>query len=110
MAGAVARTTSSDEYRALAARKSLAVPMVVLLEELSKTIPANTFVTELNVEGSTVRINGMSSAVPALLELLEDAATLDGAAFGPPPTPSEQGGRYTFHILVLHRQPATAQE
>ncbi len=110
IAEAVARTTSSDEYRALAARKSSAVPMVVLLEELSKTIPANTYVTELNIEGSTVRINGMSSEVPALIELLEDAETLEAAEFGAPTTRNEKGGRDSFQIVVRIGQPETAEQ
>jgi general secretion pathway protein L len=110
IAEAVARTTSSDEYRALAARKSSAVPMVVLLEELSKTIPVNTYVTELNVEGSTVRINGMSSEVPALIELLEDAETLEAAEFGAPTTRNEKGGRDSFQIVVRVEDPEAEEE
>lgn len=97
---AVARTTASDEYRALAARKASALPMVVLLEELSKTIPENTYLTELNVEGNTVRINGSSSAATELIALLEDADALVDAQFGAPTTRSENGRSDSFQIVL----------
>jgi len=106
IAEAVARTTSSDEYRMLAARKAGAVPMVVLLEDLSNTIPKNTYLTELNVEGDTVRINGLSSAVPPLIELVENSDILSEAAFGAPTTRSEDGEGDTFQVVAKIAPPS----
>lgn len=100
IAEAVARTTASDEYKALAARKTEALPMVVLLEELSTTIPDDTYLTELNVEGDTVRINGVSREVTELISLLEDSDTLADAKFAAPTTRSENGRSDSFQILV----------
>ncbi len=107
IAAAVARTTSSDEYRELASRKAAALPMVVLLEELSRTIPRNTFLTELNVEGSTLRINGTSTDATALIELLENADNLSGAEFGAPTTRNERGSGDSFQIVVQLGAPST---
>lgn len=100
IAEAVARTTASDEYRALAALKESSLPMVILLEELSTTIPDNTYLTELNVEGDTLRINGMSREAPALISLLEEAGSLADARFAAPTTRSENGRSDSFQIVV----------
>lgn len=109
IAEAVARTTSSDEYRALAARKAAALPMVVLLEELSKTLPRDTFLTELDVEGNTLRINGTSSEAPALIQLLENADILADAQFGAPTTRNERGNGDSFQIVAKIDEPPTGQ-
>ncbi|MEJ8574479.1 PilN domain-containing protein [Microbaculum marinum] len=108
IAEAVARTTASDEYRALSARKSSSLPMVVLLDELSATIPDNTYLTELNVEGNTVRINGVSREAPALISLLEDADALVDARFAAPTTRAESGKSDTFQIVAQIGAPADA--
>lgn len=100
IAEAVARTTASDEYKTLAARKTESLPMVVLLEELSTTIPDDTYLTELNVEGDKVRINGVSREVTELISLLEESETLAGAQFAAPTTRSENGRSDSFQILV----------
>lgn len=100
IAEAVARTTQSDEYRALAARKQAELPMVVLLEELSRTIPRNTYLTEINVEGPTVRLNGMSEEAPDLIGILEKADKLSNAQFAAPTTRSSRGGADSFQIVV----------
>lgn len=105
IAEAVARTTASDEYRALAARKASSLPMVVLLEELSATIPENTYLTELNVIGNTVRINGSSRAATELISLLEQAGALADAQFAAPTTRSENGRSDSFQIVVQIETP-----
>jgi general secretion pathway protein L len=108
IAEAVARTTTSDAYRALAARKAAAVPMVVLLDELSKIIPADTYLTEISVDGEKLRVNGNSAEAPALIQILEDSPMLSEAAFGAPTTRNEKGTGDSFQIVAKIGAPQEA--
>lgn len=105
---AVARTSASAGHQQLAARKAAALPMVLLVEELSKRIPTDTYLTELSIDGQTLRINGLSSRATELIALIEQSPMLSAAQFAAPTTRTEDGAADSFQILA--RLPSQSQQ
>jgi general secretion pathway protein L len=83
---------------ALARRKNQTQASVVVLEELSRILPDNTYVTELRIDGNTVQIVGITDDAPSLIRLMEQSSHFSRATFFAPTThaPSERGDR--FHV------------
>jgi general secretion pathway protein L len=69
-----------------------------VLEELSRILPDNTYVTELRIDGNTVQIVGITDDAPSLIRLMEQSSHFSRATFFAPTThaPSERGDR--FHV------------
>jgi general secretion pathway protein L len=83
---------------ALAHRKNQTQASVIVLEELSRILPDNTYVTELRIDGNTVQIVGLTDDAPSLIRLMEQSSHFTRATFFAPTThaPSERGDR--FHV------------
>jgi general secretion pathway protein L len=83
---------------ALARRKHGSQASVIAIEELSRVLPDNTYVTELHIDGGTLQITGMTQDAPSLIRLLEQSPHFSRATFFAPTTrgPSDPGDR--FHI------------
>lgn len=99
----LARMGAGTRDQELMALKRPGTSMLLLLEELSRRLPEGTYLTELSVEGSEVRITGYSSGAPALIGLLEGSPMLTEAAFAAPTTRTESGDRDYFQILARLR-------
>jgi general secretion pathway protein L len=82
----------------LARRKHGNQSSVVAIEELSRVLPDNTYVTELHIDGGTLQITGVTQDAPSLIRLLEQSPHFTRATFFAPTTraPSDPGDR--FHI------------
>ncbi len=106
---AIARTQSSEGYGKLLAQKSAAVPMVVLLDQVSKTIPASTYLTQLEVQGQELRLIGFSSEAPALIGLLEQTDLLSGVHFAAATTRNEGSPLDRFEIVADIVPPSAGQ-
>jgi general secretion pathway protein L len=83
---------------ALARRKNLTQASVIAIEELSRILPDNTYVTELHIDGNTLQVAGVTSDAPSLIRLMEQSRHFARATFFAPTThaPSDPGDR--FHI------------
>jgi general secretion pathway protein L len=83
---------------ALARRKHANQASVIAVEELSRVLPDNTYVTELHIDGGTLQITGVTQDAPSLIRLLEQSPHFSRATFFAPTTraPSDPGDR--FHI------------
>ncbi len=83
---------------ALARRKHGSQASVIAVEELSRILPDNTYVTELHIDGGTLQIAGVTQDAPSLIRLLEQSPHFSRATFFAPTThaPSDPGDR--FHI------------
>ncbi len=104
----VARTTEAEDGQALVALRRDAVPMAVLLEELSALIPDDTYLTEFAVENGEVRLQGLSPDATALIALLEDADLLEGVDFAAATTRDPDTARDSFNISARLVLPAPA--
>jgi general secretion pathway protein L len=83
--------------RAWAAKESLP-SAVTVLEALSQTLPDDAYVTELSLQGTTVRIVGLTSDAPALIAPLEKSGQFADVHFFAPTTRSADGAAFLFHI------------
>src|SRR5262249_25558123 len=70
----------------------------ILIEALSRTLPDSAYLTELRLEGSTLRITGLADDAPALLAPLEQSGHLTNVRFFAPTTRGPGAKPYKFHI------------
>jgi general secretion pathway protein L len=93
------RGSIADEaLAALEARKRATPAGVIVIEALSQTLPDDTYLNELRIEGGKVQIAGLTRDSPALIKLIEQSQHFTHATFFAPTTkaPTESGER--FHI------------
>jgi len=89
---------AGSEHDALEMRKSLFVPSVVTLENLSRLLPDHTHVAELQIEDQKVRLIGVTGDAPSLISLLEQSGQFTRATFFAPTTRSTSDAGERFHI------------
>jgi len=78
--------------------KETSLSVVVLLEGLSRALPESAYLTELRLEGATLRIVGLANDAPSLVALLERSGRLTDVRFFAPTTRSPDGKRFRFNI------------
>jgi general secretion pathway protein L len=78
--------------------KEMTPSSVAILEVLSRTIPDNTYITELTLQNATVRIVGMTSDAPSLIAPLEQSGQFADVHFFAPTTRGPDGSSFVFHI------------
>lgn len=71
---------------------------VVVVEALSRSLPDTSYLTELNLDGATLRIVGLADDAPPLIALLEQSGHLRDVRFFAPTTRGADGKRFVFHI------------
>lgn len=99
----------SDNRQRLLARKQDEIPLVVMVDKLSQIIPANTYLTELTVEGDEVHLVGESNDAPALIGILEADEALSDVRFAAPTMREENATRDRFEIAARIAQPEQAE-
>ena len=93
------RGSISDEaLAALEARKRATPAGVIVLEALSQTLPDDTYLSELRIEGGKVQIAGFTRDAPALIRLIEQSRHFTRATFFAPTTRAPADERERFHI------------
>jgi general secretion pathway protein L len=81
-------------------RKSQATPVSVILAELTRLLPDDTWIVELQIAGTEVQIQGSSASAPAIIALLEQSKYMKGATFRAPTTQDPTTGRERFQIAT----------
>ena len=93
------RNSPTDEAVAgLEARKRATPAGVIVLEALSQTLPDDTYLSELRIEGEKVQIAGLTRDAPALIRLIEQSQHFSRATFFAPTTRAPTETRERFHI------------
>jgi general secretion pathway protein L len=89
--------------------KATSPSSVMILETLSRTIPDIAYLTEFSLQGTTVRIVGMTSDAPSLIAPLEQSGQIADVHFFAPSTRAPDGASFVFHIegRLTPRPPAT---
>jgi Tfp pilus assembly protein PilN len=95
-----ASSESAEGYQRLIAQRRDAIPMVVLLDQISQIVPTSTYLTEMTVDGQEIRIAGHTSEAPALIEILEASELLADVRFGAPTIRGEGGELDQFQIVA----------
>ncbi|WP_315700754.1 MULTISPECIES: PilN domain-containing protein [unclassified Bradyrhizobium] len=80
------------------ALKETSLVSAIVIEALSRVLPDSAYLTELNIDGSTVRIAGIATDAPALIAPLEQSGQFKDVHFYAPTTRSADGARFIFHI------------
>lgn len=71
---------------------------VVVVEALSRALPETSYLTELNIDGPTLRLVGVAGDAPSLIAPLEQSGHFKDVHFFAPTTRNADGGRFVFHI------------
>jgi general secretion pathway protein L len=78
--------------------KQSAPHAVMALEVLARALPDNAHLTELRLEGVTLRIAGLADDAPSLIAPLERTGHLTGVRFVAPTTRGADGAKFKFNI------------
>ena len=78
--------------------KQSAPHAVMALEVLARALPDNAHLTELRLEGATLRIAGLADDAPSLIAPLERTGHLTGVRFVAPTTRGADGAKFKFNI------------
>jgi general secretion pathway protein L len=96
-----ARGSVASAQLALERRKHEAPSTVMVVETLSQILPDHTYVTELRVEGNTLRVSGVTRDAPSLIGLIEQSGQFARATFFAPTTRSRSEPGERFHIEAV---------
>jgi general secretion pathway protein L len=80
------------------ALKETSLVATIAIEALSRALPEGAYLTELNIDGATVRLVGIAQDAPALIAPLEQSGQFKDVHFYAPTTRSADGVRFIFHI------------
>ena len=78
--------------------KKAAPSATIMLEALSQALPDTAYLTELSLQGTTLRISGLSDDSPSLLAPLEHSGSLTDVRFFAPTARAQDGKHFSFHI------------
>ena len=92
------RGGASDAVNALAEKKRSALPTVLALETLSRILPDNTYLTDLNIDGAKLQVAGLTDDAPGLIRLIEQSRQFSHAAFFEPTTRGQNETGERFHV------------
>jgi general secretion pathway protein L len=87
-----------EEYTLLPSKKWEATSTLRLLDELSRRLPDDTFVVQLDFDGKTVQLQGESGSSPGLIEALEASPILKDVGFKSQLTKIQGTGNDRYHI------------
>ena len=97
-----ARNMKISQITAIRNEKRGAVPLVSVLEELSRVVPDTTWLTDIEISGDEVTFSGFSASAAALIPLLEESKMFRTPTFRSPVVrvANQIGERFTIGMEV----------
>ena len=97
-----ARNLKLSQIAAIRSEKQAAVPLVSILEEMSRVIPDSTWLTDIEINGNEVVFSGYSESAAALIPLLEESKLFQAPTFRTPVVrvTNQSGDRFTIAMGV----------
>jgi Tfp pilus assembly PilM family ATPase len=89
---------------AIDAIKKLSPQKLPVLEELTRALPPNTWLTEISVIKDKVEIKGISATASALIPLLENSPHFKDAGFNGSIIKTPEGERFTIRLNLKERK------
>lgn len=89
---------AEEAAAALAQRKRKMAASVIVLESLSKALPDDTYLTELQVADGKLQISGLTHEAASLIAIIEQTDQFKQATFFAPTTRAPVEGAEQFHI------------
>ena len=94
----VERITKTSEF--LTEKKRSSVMVLQILEEVSRVLPDNTWLTRFDVNESEVQLQGQSTSAADLIQLLESSTLFKDARFRSPVVQVPRTDKERFHLSV----------
>jgi len=94
----VERLTAASEF--LLNKKQSGVFVLQMLEEVTRVLPDNTWLTRFDVNGSELQLQGQSSSAAALIELFESSPLFRNARFRSPVIQVPRTDLERFHLSI----------
>ncbi|NVK41279.1 MAG: PilN domain-containing protein [Oceanospirillaceae bacterium] len=99
-----------DGREYLGRRKAEQLPVIFVLDELTRLLPDNTWLNRFEVDGQTVRVQGESGSASSLIALLEDSPMFMSVDFTSPVTINPRSQRERFSIEARLEPPEAGGE
>ena len=96
------------EYNFMLDKKHAAPPLVVVLEELSRLLPDDTWVQQFNFKGKELQIQGETASSSKLIALIESSSMLHDANFRSPLTKGYTPNSERYHLAAEVKALSTA--
>lgn len=91
-------TRITDAYERLLSMKESAPMALQVINEMTRIIPDGTWISQLDMRGNEVQIQGQSPAAASLIGLIQQSAYFDNPQFRSPVTRAPQSGMERFHL------------
>jgi general secretion pathway protein L len=91
--------------RFLIDKKQSSLPVLQVLDELTRILPDDTWITRLDIKGSELEIQGQSASAAALIPLIESSSILQNPRFRSPVTQIPRSDVERFHLSAETRGP-----
>ncbi|PSL16114.1 general secretion pathway protein L [Marinobacterium halophilum] len=96
--------TLEQSWRFLYARRLAQPSTLELLDELTRRLPDNTWLSRLDLEGGELQVQGESSSASDLISQLEDSALLQDVSFTSPVTINPRSRKERFSLRARFSQ------
>ena len=94
------------ESQFLVNKKLSSLQTLQVMDELTRILPDDTWVFQMQIRGSEVQIQGQSASAAALIPLIESSDILYNARFRSPITQVPRSNLERFHLSAILRSPA----
>lgn len=82
----------------LIARKEVRPTTIAIIDEMSRILPDNTWLSRIDIAGDEIQIQGQSETAASLISLIEESPALENARFRSPLTQIPQTDAERFHL------------
>ena len=96
-----------DEHNYLLEKRQMLPPVIIALEELTRILPDDTWVQQLDIKGKELQIQGETASSVRLIGLFEQSGTFHDASFRSPLTKGQTSGSERYQLALQMRPMAT---
>ncbi|MGV8803666.1 MAG: PilN domain-containing protein [Polaromonas sp.] len=95
-----------DEHNYLLEKRQTLVPVTAALEELTRVLPDDTWVQQLDIKGNEMVIQGETASSVRLIGLFEQSGTFYDASFRSPLTKGQASGAERYQLALQMHAPS----
>ena len=101
--------TKIDEHNYLLEKRQALPPVIVALEELTRILPDDTWVQQLDIKGKELQIQGETASSVRLIGLFEQSAPFHDASYRSPLTKGQVAGSERYQLALQMRPVSPGQ-
>lgn len=95
-----------DEHNYLLKKRQTLVPATIALEDLTRVLPDDTWVQQLDIKGNEMVIQGETASSVRLIGLFEQSGTFYDASFRSPLTKGQASGTERYQLALQMHAPS----